>query len=125
LRNCSRSGGVSRLHALQLAFPDDRPPATARHCPRDHLGDRQTVAAIAAGDLGHEPQMAGDEPVRGVTVAGLGPTLSEHVFFPALQHREPPDLLKILGEAGFGRKDRGARIVVKLTTPASLSIAVV
>jgi hypothetical protein len=53
--------------------------------------------------------MAGDELVRGVTVAVLAPTLGEHVFFPALQHREPPDLAKILGKAGFGRKDRCGR----------------
>ena len=53
--------------------------------------------------------MAGDEPVRGVTVAVPAPTLGEQVFLLALQHREPPDLLKIMGEAGFGRKDRHGR----------------
>ena len=26
------------------------------------------------------------------------------------QHREPPDFLKIMGEAGFGRKDRQRRV---------------
>jgi hypothetical protein len=76
---------------------------------RDHLGDRKFVAAIVPGDLGHESQMAGDELVRGVTVAVLAPALGQHVFFLALQHREPPDLLKITGEAGFGRKDRPGR----------------
>ena len=28
---------------------------------RDHLGNGQAIAAIAHGDLGHEPQMGGDE----------------------------------------------------------------
>jgi hypothetical protein len=29
---------------------------------RDHFGDRQAVAAIAHGDLGHQAQMAGESP---------------------------------------------------------------
>src|SRR6516165_6731346 len=60
-------------------------------------------------DLDHKPQMAGDEPMRRVTVGVLTPALGQHVFFLAPQHREPLDLFKIMGEAGFGRKSRGSR----------------
>jgi hypothetical protein len=62
------------------------------------------VAAIAHGDLGDEAQMAGDELVRRLAVAVPAPALREHVFFPPFQHREPPNFLKITGEAGFGRQ---------------------
>jgi hypothetical protein len=30
------------------------------------------------------------------------PALRQHVFFLRLQHREPPDLLKITGQTAFG-----------------------
>ena len=36
-------------------------------------------------------------------VAVLAPALGQHVFFVRFQHRDPPDFLKIAGEAGFGR----------------------
>jgi hypothetical protein len=68
--------------------------------------------------------MAGDELVRGVTVVVLAPTLGEHVFFPVLQHRKPPDLLKILGEAGFGRKDRGGRGAGRVQRPTAFETKV-
>ena len=61
------------------------------------LGDRQAIAAVAHRDLGDEPQMAGDEAVRGVPVAMLAPALGEHVFLLRFQHREPPDFLQIAG----------------------------
>src|SRR5260370_3041453 len=54
--------------------------------------------------------MAGGQLVRRVAIAVLAPALGQHVFFPTLQHREPPDFLKIMGEAGFGRKDRPGRV---------------
>src|SRR5437016_1667796 len=54
--------------------------------------------------------MAGDQLVRRVAIAVLAPALGKHVFFLALQHREPPDFLKIMGEAGFGRKDQQGRV---------------
>jgi hypothetical protein len=53
-------------------------------------------------NLGHEPQMAGDELVRRVAVAVLAPALGQHIFFLALQHREPPDLIKIM--SGMSRR---------------------
>src|SRR5262249_19389227 len=73
---------------------------------RDQVSDRQTVAAIAPGDFGDEPQMASDEPVRGILITALTPALSQHVFFLRVQHRETPDFLKIMVDAGFGRKHR-------------------
>src|SRR6266536_5144781 len=47
---------------------------------------------------------AGDELVRRLPVAMLAPALGQHVFFLPFQHREPPDFLKITGEAEFGRQ---------------------
>ena len=47
--------------------------------------------------------MTVDELVRRLVVAVLAPALGQHVLFVRLQHREPPDLAKITGEAGFGR----------------------
>ena len=44
--------------------------------------------------------MAGDEPVRGLVVAMLAPTLGEHVLVLRLQQGEPPDFFEIAGEAG-------------------------
>src|SRR6516165_10522816 len=73
---------------------------------RDQVSERQTVAAIAPGDLGDEPQMACDEPVRGVAITVLTPALGQLVFFPRVQHREPLDLLEMTVDVGFGRKVR-------------------
>src|SRR5712692_7984280 len=64
---------------------------------RDHLGNRQAVAAVAHGDLGDQAQMAGDQLVRRVAVAMLAPALGQHEFFLRLQHWEPPDLFEISG----------------------------
>ena len=72
---------------------------------RDHVGERQTVAAIAPGDLSDEPQMASYEPVPGIPITALTPALSQHVFFLRVQHREPLDLLEMMVDAGFGRND--------------------
>ena len=44
---------------------------------RDEIRDRQAVAAIGPSDLGHEPQMAGDELVRRVAIAVLAPALGQ------------------------------------------------
>ena len=63
--------------------------------------DRQAIAAIAHGDLGHEPQMAGDELLGRAGVAVLLLALGEHEFFVRLQHRELADFLKIRLKATF------------------------
>src|SRR5215469_4130284 len=73
---------------------------------RDQVSERQTVAAIAPGDLGDEPQMACDEPVRGVAITVLTPALGQQVFFLRVQHGEPLDLLEMTVDVGFGRKVR-------------------
>src|SRR5690349_24201991 len=72
---------------------------------RDQVSDRQTVAAIAPGDLSDQPQMANDEPVSGVAITGVTPALGQHVFFLRVQHREPLDVLIIMVDAGFGRSE--------------------
>ena len=82
---------LDRLHQPDIAFGDD-------------FGNRQAIAAIAHGDLGHEPQMAGDEPVRRIVVAMLPPTLRQYEFFLRFQHREPPDLFQIPYRTDLRRK---------------------
>src|SRR6056297_341449 len=62
---------------------------------RDHLSLGQAIAAIAHGDLGGEPQVAGDELMRRVGVLILDPALGEHVFLLGLEHRELADFLQI------------------------------
>jgi hypothetical protein len=73
---------------------------------RDDLGDRQAVAAIAHGDLGHEPKVAGDEFLRRVAIVMLAPTLGEHVFLLRFKHRELADLGEVAREAGFSVENR-------------------
>ena len=58
-----RLEALDRLHQADIALGD-------------RLGDRQAVAAIVPGDLGHQPQMAGDELVRRVAIAVLAPALA-------------------------------------------------
>src|SRR5262249_15719281 len=72
---------------------------------RDQVSERQTVAAKAPGDLGDEPQMTGNELVSGVAIAVLTPAFCQHVFLLPVQHRKPLDFLKIMVDAGFGRKN--------------------
>ena len=84
---------LDRLHQADIALGND-------------FGDRQAIAAVAHGDLGHEPQMAGDEPMRRVAVAVLAPALGQHVFLLRFQHREPPNFFQVSGKAGFTRQDR-------------------
>src|SRR5262249_28051052 len=81
---------LDRLHQADMAL-------------RNHLGDRQAVAAIAHGDPGDEAQMTVDELVCRLMVAVLAPALGQHEFVLRFQHRYPPDFLKIAGDTGFGR----------------------
>src|SRR5262249_23806342 len=85
-----RLEALDRLHQADIAL-------------RNHFGDRQAVAAIAHGDLGDEAQMTVDELVCRLMVAVLAPALGQHEFVLRFQHRDPPDFLKIAGDAGFGR----------------------
>jgi hypothetical protein len=64
---------------------------------------------MAPGDPDNEAQMTGNERVRRVAIAVLAPVFGQNVFLLRSQHREPPDFLKIMGEAGFGPKDRQGR----------------
>src|SRR5471030_3045941 len=53
--------------------------------------------------------MAGDELVRGGTVAVLAPALGQHELFLRFQHREPPDFFQITGKTAFSGHDRQSR----------------
>src|SRR5262249_58646744 len=66
-------------------------------------GEGEAIAAMALGDRGNEAQLTIDELVRRPVVAVLAPALGEHVLCVRFQHRNPPDFLKIAGDAGFSR----------------------
>src|SRR5437870_3199058 len=53
--------------------------------------------------------MAGDELVRGVTIAVLLPALGQHEFLLRFQHWEPPDFFQISSKSAFGGNDRQSR----------------
>src|SRR5438132_7246943 len=77
---------LDRLHQADIAF-------------RDHLGYRQAVAAIAHGDLGHEPEMAGNKVMCRVAIVMLAPALGEHVLLLGFQHGKFADLGEVPGKA--------------------------
>src|SRR5262249_49607106 len=72
----------------------------------DQVSEGQTVAAIASGDFGDQPQMAADEPISGVAITDLTPALGQQIFVLRAQHRELLDLLEMTVDAGFGRNNR-------------------
>ena len=86
---------LHRLHQADIALRDD-------------LGNGQSVAAIAHGYLGHEPEMAGDEVMCGVAIVMLAPALGEHVFLLGFQHRKFTDLGEVSRKAGFSVENRQA-----------------
>jgi lipid-binding SYLF domain-containing protein len=71
---------LDRLHQADIALGN-------------HFRNRQAVAAIAHGDLGDQAEMAGDELVRGFTIALFAPAARQHVFLLRFQHREPADFV--------------------------------
>ncbi|MCY1547800.1 hypothetical protein D9M68_838780 [compost metagenome] len=72
---------------------------------RNHLGNRQAIAAIAHGDLGHEAEVTGNELLGGAGIGVLLVALGQHVFFIRFQHGELADFLKIAAQAPFGGED--------------------
>jgi hypothetical protein len=54
--------------------------------------------------------MAGDELVRRAAIAVLAPALGLACILPGAPTSGTPDFLKIMGEAGFGRKGRQGRV---------------
>ena len=79
------------LHQADIAF-------------RDHLGDRQAVAAIAHGDLGDETQVGSHQLLGGFRILVLAPALAQHEFLILGQHREAADLRQVARQALFGRE---------------------
>jgi hypothetical protein len=73
----------------------------------DQVGDRQAVAAVTHGDLGHQAQVRGDQPLGGVGVVVLLPPPRQHVFVLRLQHGHFADLAQIPAETLFGRERDG------------------
>ena len=80
-----RIEALDRLHHADVALGDE-------------LAQRQAIAAIAHGDLGHQPEVAGDELVRGIGVGMLLPAARQHVFLLDLEHGELANLLQIARE---------------------------
>ena len=64
----------------------------------NQLAHRQAVAAVAHRDLGDQPEMAGDQLVRGLGIAVLAPAPGQLEFLVRLQHREFLDLPQVTGE---------------------------
>ena len=72
----------------------------------DQLGHRQAIAAIAHGDLRHEPQMAGHQLARRLGIAMLLEPLGEHVFLLGGQQRKLAYLGQIAVEPGLAHRHR-------------------
>ena len=75
-----RFEALYRLHQTDIAFGD-------------HFADRQAITAIAHGDFRNEPEMRGDETMRGGAVGMLTPAFGEHVFLLRLQHRKTTNFI--------------------------------
>src|SRR5690606_13559560 len=75
----------------------------------DQLVQRQPIAAVAHGDLRHEPKVAGHETMDGFDVLVLLPALRQHVLLVGAQHRELADLLEVPRQVPF-RGQRGNRV---------------
>ena len=73
---------VQRVHQADIAFGDD-------------FGDRQTVAAVAHGDLCGETQVTVDKRIGGIAVAGIAPAFCEFVLMVLFEHCKAPDVVKI------------------------------
>ncbi len=65
---------LDRLHHADVALGNE-------------LGDRQAVAAIAHGDLGHEAQMAGHQLMGGFGIHHVRASLGEHELLLELKER--------------------------------------
>ena len=53
----------------------------------------------------YEPEMRGDEAVRGIGVCMLLPALGQHVLLRRLQHGKPADFLEVPGESTGSAND--------------------
>jgi hypothetical protein len=73
---------LDRLHHAHIAFGDQFP-------------NRQAIAAIAHGDLGHEAQMRGDEAMSRLLILSVAPAAGEFELFLRPEHREFPDVLQV------------------------------
>ena len=73
---------LHRLHHADIALADQ-------------FADWQAVATIAHGDLGDEAEMGRDEPMRGIDVLVVAPTMRQRQFFFWREHREFAYLLEI------------------------------
>jgi len=63
-----------------------------------NFADRQAIAPVTHCNLGNEPQMAGDELMRGFRVGMLKIPLGEHILFLRLKHGEASDFFQITGQ---------------------------
>src|SRR5262249_31747645 len=67
-----------------------------------------SIARIPHCNVHTQPSMLVHDRVSRNAVAMLAQTFGHHIFFLRLQHREPPNLVKISGETRFGSDDRQA-----------------
>src|ERR1700692_4729177 len=69
----------------------------------------QTVAAIAHGDFGGEPEVTCDELVCRVAVTLLAPAFGELVLLVPFEHRKAPDVIEIAFTASTAGKRQCGR----------------
>ena len=62
------------------------------------LADRQTVATVAHGDFGHEPQVGGDKLMGGLHIVTVAPPARKLKLLFGGQDGEPLDLSEISRE---------------------------
>nr|ABZ09802.1 hypothetical protein ALOHA_HF4000APKG8K5ctg1g16 [uncultured marine microorganism HF4000_APKG8K5] len=74
---------LNRPHKPHIAF-------------RDQVGQRQAIAPIPPGDFSHKAKMAGNEPVGGLGIVMLTPTLGEHKLLLPFQNRKGLGFPKIV-----------------------------
>jgi NADPH-dependent 2,4-dienoyl-CoA reductase/sulfur reductase-like enzyme len=87
---------LDALHQADVAFGDE-------------VADRQSVPAIAHGDLGHEPQVRRHELRRSFGVVVFLVALGEHVFLLGRQHGEFLDFGEVAVEALLSAQCRHAQ----------------
>ena len=82
---------VHRLHQADVAL-------------RDEVAEHQSVPAILAGDLDHQPLMAADELFGGLRVAPVAPAPGQFRLGLLVEKRKLPDIPHVPSQGVLGRR---------------------